>query len=140
MKRSCSWSCFGRSYNFGRAKEPSQVEYASNTSDQVCRPRTQKTVESSKTMGMLFRGRGPAVDLDLGKLKNQMASKWNFIYNFDMKKHKKEALEAFAACSKNLTFYCKRRQWSILPLGKLGRNENYTRKNFGILYCLLVTL
>lgn len=78
-------------------KEPAQIEHAFKAFNQVRRPRTQQMVESSAIMGLMFCGRGPAIGLDPDKLREGMASKWDFIYGLDMKEHKKEALKAFAA-------------------------------------------
>jgi len=52
-------------------------------------------VESSKIIGRILCGRGPGIDLDPEKLHEGLASRWDFIYTLDMKKHKNKALETF---------------------------------------------
>jgi len=78
-------------------KEPRQINAAFYAYDQVRRQRTQEILKSSKTTGQIFCGRGPGIGLDPEKLRESLAPRWNFIYGFNMKDHKKNALKIFAA-------------------------------------------
>jgi salicylate hydroxylase len=75
-------------------REPRQLDAAFKAYDAVRRPRTQKIVASSKITGHIICGRGPGIGLDIDKLREALASRWNFIYGLDMKEHKKAALAA----------------------------------------------
>ncbi|KUJ09970.1 FAD/NAD(P)-binding domain-containing protein [Mollisia scopiformis] len=77
-------------------KDPHQIKSAFQAYDQVRRPRTQKPVDSSKTTGRIFCGRGPGVGLEPEELRKSLCSRWDFIYALDMKQHKRDALDAFA--------------------------------------------
>ncbi|KAF3061748.1 Salicylate hydroxylase [Daldinia childiae] len=77
----------------GCAKTPSEAITALKVYDQVRRPRTQRIVESSYGTGIIMRGKGKDIGLDLGKLRENLLPRWDFIINYDNEKHLKEAVE-----------------------------------------------
>ena len=60
--------------------------------DEVRRTRTQRIAESSRLSGRIMCGKGDGVGLDPDKLREALAKRWEFIHEFDLKKHKEEAL------------------------------------------------
>lgn len=78
-------------------RDPHQIGNAFEAYDQVRRPRTQNLVDSSRITGRIFCGRGPGIGLDPEQLQESLSSRWDWIFALDMKKHKEEALAAFAA-------------------------------------------
>lgn len=76
----------------GRATNTAEAEVALKVYDQVRRPRTQRIVESSRGTGEILVGKG-VKGLDLGWLKQNLLSRWDFIINFDNEKHRDEALD-----------------------------------------------
>lgn len=77
------------------AKTPTEAQIALKVYDQVRRPRTQRIVESSRGTGLIALGLGEETKLDLGQLKAKLLPRWDFIIDFDNKKHRDEALEIF---------------------------------------------
>ena len=77
----------------GRAKTPVEALAALKVYDQVRRPRTQRIVESSRVTGDMLTG---AVKLDPKTLDSFM-SRWDFIVDIDMEKHRDEALQMMEA-------------------------------------------
>ncbi|KAI8945740.1 FAD/NAD(P)-binding domain-containing protein [Xylaria longipes] len=80
----------------GRAKTPVEALTALKVYDQVRRPRTQRIVESSRATGIMLTGGDREVGLDPKKLKSFM-SRWDFIIDIDMKKHRDEAIQMMEA-------------------------------------------
>lgn len=74
---------------FGRAKTPAEAITALKVYDHVRRPRTQRIVESSKATGDMLIG---VHELDPETSKSFM-SRWDFIIDIDMEKHRDEALQ-----------------------------------------------
>lgn len=72
-----------------RAKMPGEAITALKVYDQVRRPRTQRIVESSRATGDMLIG---VHKLDPETSKSFM-SRWDFIIDIDMEKHRDEALE-----------------------------------------------
>ncbi|KAI0860335.1 hypothetical protein F4860DRAFT_479540 [Xylaria cubensis] len=73
----------------GRAKTPAEALTALQVYDQVRRPRTQRIVESSRVTGTMLTG---SEQLDPEALRTFM-SRWDFIIDIDMKKHRDEAIQ-----------------------------------------------
>ncbi|KAI5865622.1 FAD/NAD(P)-binding domain-containing protein [Durotheca rogersii] len=80
----------------GRAKTPVEALAALKVYDQVRRPRTQRIVESSRITGAILTGSNPEMGLDPKKFKSFM-SRWDFIVDFDVEKHRDEALQTLEA-------------------------------------------
>ncbi|KAJ8130453.1 hypothetical protein O1611_g3176 [Lasiodiplodia mahajangana] len=72
----------------GRAKTPSEALTALEVYDQVRRPRTQRIVESSRVTGAMVTR---SDELDPETLKAFM-SRWDFILDIDMERHRDEAI------------------------------------------------
>ncbi|KAG6359573.1 hypothetical protein INS49_013094 [Diaporthe citri] len=77
----------------GRATSQKEACMALRVYDEVRRPRTQRIVESSRGTGLILAGRGEGMGLDLKRLTGNVLSRWDFIIDFDNKKHRDEALE-----------------------------------------------
>ncbi|ROV86841.1 hypothetical protein VMCG_10897 [Cytospora schulzeri] len=75
-----------------RAATPAEAQIALEVYDRVRRPRTQRIVESSRGTGIIMTGKGEE-GLDLAWLKQNLLPRWDFILDFDNKKHRDEALE-----------------------------------------------
>lgn len=67
----------------GCASTPTQALIALKMYDQVRRPRTQRTVESSRGIGLIVAGLSEEIKLDFEKLKAKLIPRWDFIVNFD---------------------------------------------------------
>ena len=80
----------------GASRIPSEAVTALRVYDQVRRPRTQRVVESSRATGDIMTGKGQETGLELAKLKEKLLPRWEFITDFDVEKHIKEAREIFA--------------------------------------------
>lgn len=81
----------------GRASSTAEAVVALNVYDQLRRPRTQRIVESSRETGKNLAGKGSETGLDLGKLREKLLPRWDFIIDFDNEKHRDEALELMEA-------------------------------------------
>ncbi|KAI1352283.1 hypothetical protein F5Y01DRAFT_324517 [Xylaria sp. FL0043] len=77
----------------GRANTPSEAVTALQVYDQVRRPRTQCIVESSRVTGTMLTG---SDKLDPETLRTFM-SRWDFIVDIDMEKHRDEAIRMMEA-------------------------------------------
>ena len=75
-------------------KTPEHIDGALLAYDEVRRPRTQRIVESSRATGMIMSGRGNGIGVDAAKMREALAERWAFIYDFDMNRHKEDALAA----------------------------------------------
>lgn len=75
-------------------QRPAQLEAAFEAYDKVRRPRTQQIVASSSVTGRIMSGMDTKVGLDPDKLREALEPRWGFILDFDIKKHKEEALAA----------------------------------------------
>ncbi|KAI0182210.1 salicylate hydroxylase [Xylaria flabelliformis] len=73
----------------GRAKTPAEALTALQVYDQARRPRTQRIVESSRVTGTILTG---SEQLDPEALRTFM-SRWDFIIDIDMEKHRDEAIQ-----------------------------------------------
>ncbi|KAI1137265.1 FAD/NAD(P)-binding domain-containing protein [Hypoxylon sp. FL0543] len=80
----------------GRAQTPLEALTALKVYDQVRRPRTQRIVESSRITGTMLTGSNKEMGLDPKKFKSFM-SRWDFIIDIDMEKHRDEALQIMEA-------------------------------------------
>jgi salicylate hydroxylase len=76
----------------GHAKSPTEAHVALKVYDQVRRPRTQRIVESSRITGDMLTVNDRGMGLDPKKFKSIM-SRWDFIIDIDMEKHRDEALQ-----------------------------------------------
>ncbi|KAI1394616.1 FAD/NAD(P)-binding domain-containing protein [Hypoxylon fuscum] len=79
----------------GRAKTPVEALTALKVYDKIRRPRTQRIVESSRNMGTILTGNSE-MGLDPKKFMSIM-SRWDFIIDIDMKRHRDEALQMMEA-------------------------------------------
>ncbi|KAI0534495.1 hypothetical protein GGR58DRAFT_505253 [Xylaria digitata] len=77
----------------GRANVPSEAIMALQVYDQVRRPRTQRIVESSRVTGAMLTGRE---EIDQETLRKFM-SRWDFIIDIDMERHRGEAIQLMEA-------------------------------------------
>ncbi|XDG02251.1 hypothetical protein ABKA04_001866 [Annulohypoxylon sp. FPYF3050] len=77
----------------GCAKSSTEALTALKVYDQFRRPRTQQIVESSRTIGTMLMGVNKDAGLDPAKFKSFL-SRWDFIIDIDMEKHRDEALRA----------------------------------------------
>ncbi|KAI1178233.1 hypothetical protein F4777DRAFT_130817 [Nemania sp. FL0916] len=77
----------------GRARVPSEAVTALQVYDQVRRPRTQRIVESSRATGTMLTGKK---DIDPETMRTFM-SRWDFIIDIDMEKHRNEAIQLMEA-------------------------------------------
>lgn len=77
---------------FGRAQSVAQAVLALKAYDFVRRERTQRIVESSRETGIIRTGRNKDIGLDLQKFRQELLSRWDFIIDFDNKRHVDEAL------------------------------------------------
>lgn len=84
----------------GHAKTASEAQTALKVYDQVRRPRTQRIVKSSRDMGLIVSGLNDEMGLNLKKLRAELLSKWDFIIDFDNKKHRDEGLEMMKSLEK----------------------------------------
>lgn len=75
----------------GRAETPAMARAALKAYSQVRRPRTQRIVESSRRIGQISIGEGEKVGFDWEK--ESFYSNWDFIFELDMDKHLREAIE-----------------------------------------------
>lgn len=77
----------------GHAKTQAEAVVALKVYDQVRRPRTQRIVDSSRATGDMLTG---TVKLD-PKTVTSFMSRWDFIIDIDMEKHRDEALQMMDA-------------------------------------------
>ncbi|KAI0837666.1 FAD/NAD(P)-binding domain-containing protein [Hypoxylon sp. FL0890] len=80
----------------GRAKTPAEALTALEVYDQARRPRTQRIVESSRITGTMLTGGDEDTGLDPTILRSFM-SRWDFIIDLDLEKHRDEALQTMEA-------------------------------------------
>lgn len=76
-----------------RATTPAEAITALKVYDEVRRPRTQRIVESSRHTGIVLTGRGEDTGMDLDRLQERLLPRWDFIVNFDVEKHRSEAIQ-----------------------------------------------
>ncbi|KAK8066866.1 FAD/NAD(P)-binding domain-containing protein [Apiospora hydei] len=77
----------------GQAKNPKQACAGLKIYDKLRRGRTQQVVESSRGTGVILTGKGEETGLELEKLRKNALPRWDFIVDFDVKKHREEAVE-----------------------------------------------
>ncbi|KAF3762120.1 FAD/NAD(P)-binding domain-containing protein [Cryphonectria parasitica EP155] len=77
----------------GRATSQREACAALEIYDEVRRPRTQRIVESSRRTGLILAGRDEAIGLDLDRLRGNVLSRWDFIVDFDIEKHRDNAVD-----------------------------------------------
>ncbi|KAJ4386181.1 hypothetical protein N0V93_009074 [Gnomoniopsis smithogilvyi] len=77
----------------GRATSPAEAIIALKTYDVVRRPRTQRVVNSSRDTGPIMTGHGEGIGLDLKQLQAKLLPRWDFMVDFDVAKHRSEAIE-----------------------------------------------
>lgn len=73
---------------------PEQRDAALKAYDEVRRPRTQRVVESSRVTGVIMSGRGEGIEVNVEKIREGLKERWVFIYDFDLERHKEDALAA----------------------------------------------
>jgi salicylate hydroxylase len=81
----------------GRAHTPEEALVALKVYDQIRRPRTHKIVTSSWETGKIFMALDEETRLVAEKLRVKLAPRWDFIVDFDIEKHRAEALDLFDA-------------------------------------------
>ena len=77
---------------FSAIKTREQIEGALKAFDAIRRPRTQRIVESSRHTGRILSGLEEGVGLDPDKMRDALASRWDYIYDFDIREHGEQAL------------------------------------------------
>ncbi|KAK8017369.1 hypothetical protein PG993_013695 [Apiospora rasikravindrae] len=80
----------------GNANTPVQACKGLRIYDKLRRARTQQVVESSRGTGVILTGKGEDTGLELEKLRKNTMPRWDFIIDFDVKKHRDEAVEMMA--------------------------------------------
>jgi salicylate hydroxylase len=75
----------------GRSTTPGDALAALRAYDQVRRPRTQRIVESSRITGNILTGTREEMRQYLDT-PGKLLSRWDFILNIDMEKHRDEAI------------------------------------------------
>lgn len=86
----------------GHAKTVAHAIIALEVYDKVRLERTQKIVESSRETGVMMTGKGKKTGLNLKSLKEELPQRWDFIINFDNKKHCDQAIELMESLLKNI--------------------------------------
>lgn len=76
----------------GHADSVAAAKLALKAYDAVRRERTQRVVESSRETGIIRTGRSQEFGLNLQKFQEKLLSRWDFIIDFDNKRHRVEAL------------------------------------------------
>ncbi|KAJ4413452.1 hypothetical protein N0V82_008526 [Gnomoniopsis sp. IMI 355080] len=77
----------------GRATSPAEAVVALEVYDEIRRPRTQRSVDSSRENGIIMTGRGKDTGMDLDKLQEKLLPRWYFIVDFDVEEHRAEAIQ-----------------------------------------------
>lgn len=82
----------------GRAETPSQAVTALEAYDEIRRPRTQRIVEYSRINGWILTGQDKEAGLNAeGIAQTSEAHGFiDFIHNFDMEKHRDDAIQMMA--------------------------------------------
>ncbi|KAI2614959.1 salicylate hydroxylase [Hypoxylon sp. NC1633] len=75
----------------GNISSPSEINIAFKAFNTVRRPRCQRVIESSSETGLITCGQSSA-GLDLEKLKEALAPRWQFLYDFSLDAHTQDAL------------------------------------------------
>lgn len=75
-------------------KTAEQLDGALQAYGEARRPRTQRIVESSRLSGQIMTGQGDGIGVDAGKMREALAERWDFIHDFDIQRHKEDALAA----------------------------------------------
>lgn len=86
----------------GNAQTVAHAIIALKVYDTARRERTQRIVESSRETGFIMTGKGKETGLNLKVLKEKLPQRWNFIINFDNKKHCEEAVELMESLTTNV--------------------------------------
>lgn len=81
----------------GRAQSPEDARAGLQIYDSLRRARTQKVVESSRGTGQLVTGQDHETGLDATKLQDKLRHRWDFILDFDVEKHREDALRQMTA-------------------------------------------
>lgn len=76
----------------GHADSVATARLALKAYNAVRRERTQRVVESSRETGVIRTGRSKEFGLNLRKFQEKLLSRWDFIIDFDNKRHRVEAL------------------------------------------------
>lgn len=79
----------------GRTKTPAEAQVALQVYNKVRLPRTQDIVKSSAVTGLLVTGNGEGVGLNAERLRTALKPRWDFIVDFDIRKHRDEAIRMF---------------------------------------------
>lgn len=86
----------------GNAQTVAHALIALKVYDTARRERTQRIVESSRETGVIMTGKGKVTGLNLKVLKEELPQRWDFIINFDNKKHCDEAVELMKSLTKDV--------------------------------------
>ena len=73
---------------------PEQLDAALRAYDEVRRSKTPRIVESSRVTGMIMSGRGEGIGVNVEKMREGLKERWEFIYDFDLERHKEDTLVA----------------------------------------------
>jgi salicylate hydroxylase len=75
-----------------KTTKPEEIESAFKVYDEIRRPRAQAIVDSSRLTGRIMTGLEAEVGLESEQLAGALGARWGFIYDFDVNKHREEAL------------------------------------------------
>ncbi|KAI1379042.1 salicylate hydroxylase [Hypoxylon crocopeplum] len=71
---------------------PSEIDKAFKAFDAIRRPRCQQVISSSRETGRILCNQ-TGTELDPDKLKEALAPRWQFLFNFSLDAHKQDALD-----------------------------------------------
>lgn len=80
----------------GKASGAEDIDAAFKAFDAVRRPRCQRIIDSSRGTGQIFCGQHQGIGLNVQKLRDELATRWEFIHGIDLEAHKEEALGKWA--------------------------------------------
>ena len=86
---------------FEKVSAPGHVPNALAAYDQVRRPRAHKIVSTSREAGHLLSMSLPGVGDDLGKMKEKLDTRQQWIYDRDLVAQNEEAVQVFQASIRN---------------------------------------
>lgn len=77
----------------GRSRTQSDATAALRAYDEIRRPRTQRIVDASRTMGLLLTGRDEEARLSAKEIGRKSDGFFGFIHDLDVEKHREEAIK-----------------------------------------------
>ncbi|KAI2616245.1 FAD/NAD(P)-binding domain-containing protein [Hypoxylon sp. NC1633] len=77
---------------FANISSPGEIEGVFKAFDTVRRPRCERIVNSSRETGFIFCGKDEEIELDVDKIREALAPRWECIDAIDYKSHEDEAV------------------------------------------------